>query len=230
MGYAGAGVGVLRQPRTRVVGSMDGARAVLSSTVQGVRDLGVWKRSSAPRLLSHEKGCFFFRGTRRLACKDRRRADKVEVTFRAGKSDQNRLGSVVPRNRVSAADGVEGDVRSKGALEILLDLLDLYPTLDGAAPLMQTYSVAGWRVINRREATHALRVIVGGVGMDPLQYALHSGRIGGATQLAAQGATNVQIQRAGRWKSLAFMVYVRAGGEGADFVSQALTQHTVSRV
>ena len=66
--------------------------------------------------------------------------------------------------------------------------------------------------------------------MDPLQYALHSGRIGGATQLAAQGATNVQIQRAGRWKSLAFMVYVRAGGEGADFVSQALTQHTVSRV
>ena len=74
---------------------------------------------------------------------DRRRADKVEVTFRAGKSDQNRLGSVVPRTRVAAADGVDGGVRSKGALEILLDLLDLYPTLDGAAPLMQTYSVAG---------------------------------------------------------------------------------------
>ena len=213
-----------------MVGSVDGARTVLSSTVQGLRDLGVWKRSSASRLLSHEKGRCFFRGTTRLAWKDRRRADKVEVTFRAGKSDQNLLGSVVPRNRVSAADGVEGDVRNKGALEILLDLLDLYPTLDGAAPLMQTYSVAGWRVINRREATHPLRVIVGGVGMDLLQYALHSGRIGGATQLAAQEATNVQIQRAGRWKSLAFMVDVRAGGEGADFVSQALTQYTESRV
>ena len=123
-----------------------------------------------------------------------------------------------------AADGVDGDVRSKGALEILLDLLDLYPALDGAAPLMQMYSVAGWRVINRREATHALRMIVGGVGRDPLQYALHTGRIGRATQLAAQGATNVQIQRAGRWKSLAFMVYVRAGGEGAELVFQASTQ------
>ena len=144
------------------------------------------------------KDVVFFRGTTRLAWKDRRRADKVEVTFRAGKSDQNQLGSVVPRTRVAAADGVEGDVRRKEVLEILLDLLDLYPTLDGAAPLMQTYSVAGWRVINRREATHALRVIVGGVEMDPLQYALHSGRIGGATQLAAQGATNVQIQKAGR--------------------------------
>ena len=126
---------------------------------------------------------------------------------------------MVPRTRVAAADGVEGNIRSKGALEISLDLLDLFLNLDGAAPLMQTYSVAGWRVINQREATHALRVTVGGVGMVPLQYTLHSGRIGGATQLAAQGATNVQIQRAGRWKSLAFMVYVRAGGEGADFVS-----------
>ena len=114
---------------------------------------------------------------------------------------------MVPRTRVAAADGVDGDIRSKGALEILLDLLDLYPTLDGAAPLMQTYSVVGWRVINRRETTHALRVIVAGVGRNPLRYALHSGRIGGATQLAAQGATNVQIQRADRWKSLAFMAY-----------------------
>ena len=95
---------------------------------------------------------------------------------------------------------------------------------------MQTYSVAGWRVINRREATHALRVIVGGVGRDPLQYAVHSGRIGGATKLAAQGDTDVQIQRAGRWKSLAFMTYVRARGEGSEFVSQELTQHMVSRI
>ena len=172
----------------------------------------------------------FFRGTTRRAWKNRRRADKIEETFRAGKSDQNRLGSVVTRTRVAAADGVAGGVRSKGAIEILLEFLDLYPTVNGAAPLMRTYSVAGWWVINRREATHALRVIIGGVGRDPLQYALHSGRIGGATQLAAQGATNVQIQRAGRWKSLAFMVYVRAGGEGAEFVSQALTQHAVGRI
>ena len=69
----------------------------------------------------------FLRGTTQLDWKDRRRADKVEVTFRAGKSDQNRLGAVVPRTRVAAADVVDGDVRSKGALEILLDLLDLYP-------------------------------------------------------------------------------------------------------
>ena len=78
----------------------------------------------------------FFRETTQLAWKDRRQADKEEVVFRAGKSDQNRLGSVVPRTRVVAVDGVNGDVISKEALEILLDLLELYLTLDGVAPLI----------------------------------------------------------------------------------------------
>ena len=111
----------------------------------------------------------------------------------------------------------------KGARDLARFAGDL-PALDGAAPLMQTYSIAVWRIINRREATHALQMILGGVGRDPLQYALYSGRIGGATPLAAPGATDVQMQRAHRWKSLAFMVYIRAGGEGAEFVSKALTQ------
>ena len=114
-----------------------------------------------PDFCPTKRDIVLFRGTTRLAWKDRRRADKVDVTFTTGKADQNRFGSVVPRTRVAVAEGVDGDVRSKGALKILLDLLDLYPTLDGAAPLMQTYTVAGWRVINRREATHALRVIIG---------------------------------------------------------------------
>ena len=78
-----------------------------------------------------------------LDWKIRRQVDKVEVTLPGEKSDQNRLGSVLPRTRVVVADGDEEDVRSKGVLEILLDLLDVYPTLDGAALLMQTYSVAG---------------------------------------------------------------------------------------
>ena len=58
-------------------------------------------------------------------------------------SDQNQLGSVLQRTKVVVADGVDGDVRSKGVLEILLDLLDLYFILDGAAPLTQTYFGAG---------------------------------------------------------------------------------------
>ena len=70
----------------------------------------------------------------------------------------------------------------------------------------------------------ALRLTVGCSGRDPMQFALHSGRIGGGTQLAAQGISELQIQRAGRWKSRGFMAYVREAGEGAEVVSAALAQ------
>lgn len=53
------------------------------------------------------------------------------------------------------------------------------------------------------------------------KYALDSGRIGGATQLAKQSASAIHIQRAGRWNSASYMVYVRTDEEGSDHVSQA---------
>ena len=71
---------------------------------------------------------------------------------------------------------------------------------------MQLQSAAGWTVATRKMAMKALRRMVGSLGRDLVQYALHSGRIGGANQLAAQGASDIQIQRATRWKSRAFMV------------------------
>ena len=41
------------------------------------------------------------------------------------------------------------------------------------------------------------------------KYKSHSFRIGGATYLAQQGASDDQIRRAGRWRSNAFQAYVR---------------------
>ncbi|CAM9859608.1 unnamed protein product [Discosporangium mesarthrocarpum] len=45
--------------------------------------------------------------------------------------------------------------------------------------------------------------------VDAEEHALHSGRIGAATELELKGRTTFQIQRAERWKSDAFVVYVR---------------------
>lgn len=39
-----------------------------------------------------------------------------------------------------------------------------------------------------------------GFDRDPKQYALHSGIIGGGTQLAVQGASDIQIPKEGRWE------------------------------
>ena len=166
----------------------------------------------------------FFEGATRLDESDRRRADRVEVTFRASKSDQKRQGAVVTRERVADRAGGNQVVRQMGALEILLDLLDVHPELGASAPLTQSLKQGRWAVVSRSEATVALRDMARRVGANPEDFALHSGRIGGATQLAKQGASVIQIQRAGRWKSGAFMTYVRAGGEGANNVSNALAR------
>ena len=108
-------------------------------------------------------------------------------------------------------------MKSHGALEIFLDLLNLHPELSRSEPLIQARTGTGWKVITRTVATKALRRMLSNLGGDPTQHALPSGRIGGATQLAAQGSS-------GRGGSLVFMVYVRAGGEGVDFVAEALTR------
>ena len=46
-------------------------------------------------------------------------------------------------------------------------------------------------------------------GFNPARFSTHSCRIGGATLLAAANHPNHYIQRAGRWKSLAFLNYIR---------------------
>ena len=57
-----------------------------------------------------------------------------------------------------------------------------------------------------------------------MEFALHSGKIGGGAWIAAQGLPELQIQRARRMKSRALMTYVREAGEGADAVYNALVK------
>ena len=162
----------------------------------------------------------FFRGEAQLAFEHRSSADAVQVRLVASKNDQKRVGCTITRTR--AAGTMAGRVGLGRAFEAVLELLDVHPQLRGDAPLTARLTSGGWRVFTRTEVVASLRLIVGSSGRDSAKYALHSGRIGGGTQLAAQGILELQIQRAGRWKSRAFMTRVRAAGEGAEHVSAAL--------
>ena len=93
----------------------------------------------------------------------------------------------------------------------------------GVSPFTVRQTSSGWKPFTRMEAVAALRLMIGSCDRDPAQYALYSGRIEGATQLAAQVVPELQIQRAGRWKSRPFMTYVREAGVGAGSVSAAKT-------
>ena len=75
---------------------------------------------------------------------------------------------------------------------------------------MAYFSSSGVPVIwTQSHATKALRQLVAAAGANPIDYALHSLRIGGATQLSAGRISSDLLQKEGRWKSDAFKAYVR---------------------
>ena len=153
---------------------------------------------------------------------NRSTATTVQIRFVASKCKKKRAGCTVTRTRLSIEREMGGVLM--GTFEVLLELLDVHLQLKGEAPLTVRATSRGWKVFTRTEAVTVLRLMVGCSVRDPMQFALHSGRIGGSTQLAAQDISELQIQRAGRMKSRAFMTYVREAGEGAEVFSAALAQ------
>lgn len=86
------------------------------------------------------------------------------MVSRDSDSDNQRFGGIV--NRTSATIGKEKtrDVTSYGALKTILDLLPRTAELRGSAPLMQTRTASGWKVITPTIVTKALRGVVSSLG------------------------------------------------------------------
>jgi hypothetical protein len=140
----------------------------------------------------------FFLKDRALVWSEREVADRVQVTFKGSKNDQyGRIGASLQFNGV--------------ALETILQLLRLHRSLPASSPLAAYVDSDGVvQVVTREAGVKKLRQMLRALNIDsPEQFALHSGRIGGATKLYAAGAIDRYIQKAGRWRSLAFMEYLR---------------------
>ena len=60
------------------------------------------------------------------------------------------------------------------------------------------------------------------MGLDPTKFRTHSLRIGGASMLAAAGVPDYVIQTQGRWKSLAFLEYIRVAKRSFDATLAAI--------
>jgi hypothetical protein len=68
----------------------------------------------------------------------------------------------------------------------------------------QTFRLSG-EVLNQ-----SLKKVASRLGLNVDKYSSHSLRIGGASVLAAAGVPDYVIMKMGRWKSLAFLMYIRA--------------------
>ena len=163
----------------------------------------------------------FFRGDEQLPFERAREADRVEVRFRSAKGDQLGLGKVMTRVRTGPPRRVEA---GGGAVDVMIELLSLFPSLPSHAPLVSFCSESSaWSVWSKKQATDALRQIVALAGMPPEEFALHSLRIGGATFLAAGGASPELLRSEGRWAGeQGFRPYVRNHGMDAEWVSDVL--------
>ena len=98
----------------------------------------------------------------------------------------------------------------------LLNYLSLRPSSSGPLFLLQDGSK-----LTRVAFVASLRSALAQTGVDSTHYSGHSFRIGAATAAAQAGYNDSFIQTLGRWKSAAFISYIRTSP--ADLVSVAAT-------
>ena len=80
----------------------------------------------------------------------------------------------------------------------------------------------GWE-LSYDKFNSAIKEVATAFGLDATRYSTHSMRIGGASILAAAGVPDYIIQLAGRWKSLAFLQYIRLADIAYKKAINALT-------
>eukprot|EP01035_Chromulina_nebulosa_P023196 gene23196-30068_t len=69
-----------------------------------------------------------------------------------------------------------------------------------------------------------LKNLATAMGLDPGRISSHSLRIGGAAALAAAGMPDYVIMNMGRWRSLAFLTYIRKSAEMFENARNALAR------
>ena len=108
----------------------------------------------------------------------------------------------------------------------MIKLLSCFRSLPSHAPLV-AFSVdeGSWTMWTKHQAESALRQVVSFAGRQPSEYALRSLRIGGATHLAAGGASPEDLRREERWAGLTdYRPYVRSHRRDAERVSSILVE------
>lgn len=79
------------------------------------------------------------------------------------------------------------------------------------------------RFLTRQRLVEKVRVALRETGVDEAKYCSHSFRIGAATTAAAKGIEDAMIKTLGRWRSLAYLEYVRIPREELGHYSRLLS-------
>jgi len=80
-------------------------------------------------------------------------------------------------------------------------------------PKSPLFTLSDGTHLTRDRLQSTMRQALAKAGFDAAKYASHSLRIGGACSLAASGMDSAAIQTFGRWKSDAFLNYIRVSDQ-----------------
>jgi len=103
--------------------------------------------------------------------------------------------------------------RQISSVEVAFDIVEILFDWAACARLSPGDPFVSYRrkwVLSYSTFQKAIKLVARNLGLDERRYSTHSLRIGGATLLAAAGLPDYMIQLIGRWKSLAFLQYIRS--------------------
>ena len=95
-------------------------------------------------------------------------------------------------------------------------------------PSLPLFRFTSGRLLSYRVYNTIIKRLVQLAGLDPSLYSTHSVRAGAATQAARSGLQPDSIKRLGRWRSQAYMVYLRPPPESFAALAPALTSSSSS--
>ena len=124
------------------------------------------------------------------------------VTVRSGKNDIEGAGNRFELPRASVSASCAYDV-----------VADLYAWTIRAQPKLDKpfFTFRNQFTLSYDTLSAAIKKVAAEMGLDAARFRTHSLRIGGASMMAAAGRPDYEIQKLGRWKSLAFLGYIRLG-------------------
>ncbi len=120
---------------------------------------------------------------------------RIEVRIKASKTDPFRQGISIFIGRVAS------DLCPVAAM-----LAYLVVRGKSAGPL---FRFIDGKPLTRQRLVTAVKVALEEAGVEPGQYSGHSFRIGAATTAAARGLEDSTVRTLGRWKSLAYLEYIK---------------------
>lgn len=129
-----------------------------------------------------------------------------DITFL---SSPPRSMRVLIRSSKTLIHGFEIVIGCSGVRFCAVCLIRLHLSTSNPPPQLPLFKLPAGVPLNYRSLSAFIKALLTRMGLDPARYSPHSLRAGSATDAAALGASSHFIQSLGRWRSDAYLAYLR---------------------